>query len=373
MGDENFGLVSPEIAAMAPYNEGVSWQEVAAEIGVDVDELARLASNENPLGPSALAVEAGHAALLGANRYPDGDARALKKALAERHGVTTDHIVLGNGTNELIELLVRTFLGSSQTMVTAWPSFVVYRLVVQAAGHEALVAPLRNERYDLSAMAALIDSRTQLVFIANPNNPTGTYVPRRLLAAFLERIPRSVIVVLDEAYAEFADAVDYPDGVKDFGHHPRLVVLRTFSKAFGLAGLRVGYGVMDPTLVHFIDAVRQPYNVSAVAQAAALAALGDHAHLRASQRLVWEGKAQLTEGFKRLRLDVVASQTNFLVVKLGFAAAPVVADLRAQGVLVRDLATYGMPQALRITVGTKAQNMQLLEHLGPILKRVSRA
>lgn len=373
VGDEHSGLVSPEIAAMSPYEAGPPWAEVAAELGLPVGELCLLGSNENPLGPSGLAIEAAHRALAEANRYPDGGAHALRAALAQRHGVSPEHIVVGNGANEIIELLVHAFLGTGQTMVTAWPSFVVYRLVVQASGREALVAPLRNDRYDLSAMSALIDARTQLVFIANPNNPTGTYVPRRLLAAFLERIPRSVIVVLDEAYAEFADAVDYPDAVKDFGHYPRLVVLRTFSKAFGLAGLRVGYGVMDPSLAHYLDVVRQPYNVNAVAQAAALGALQDHAHLRASQRLVWQGKAQLTEGLRRLGLEVVASQTNFLVVKLGFEARPLVAALRAQGIIVRDLHGYGMSKAIRVTVGTTAQNMRLLERLGPTLLSVPRA
>ncbi|MCA9555204.1 MAG: histidinol-phosphate transaminase [Myxococcales bacterium] len=352
---------------MAPYSPGRPWRQVARELGLAEADLLQLAANENALGPSARAVAAAANALRDAHLYPDGGFSALRAALAARHGVTPQHIAVGNGSNEIIELLVRTFLGPGQTMVTSWPSFVVYRLAVQAAGREALIAPLRNDRYDLAAMAALVDSRTQLVFIANPNNPTGTYVPRRELAAFLDRIPRQVIVVVDEAYAEFADAPDYPDAIRDFGHHPRLVVLRTFSKIYGLAGLRVGYGIMDPALVHYLDCVRQPYNVNGPGQAAALAALEDETHLRASQRLAREGKAQLTEGLARLGLSVVPSQTNFLVVRLGREASPVVDRLRAAGVLVRDMRGYDMPDTIRVTVGTRAQNMTVLEILGRAL------
>lgn len=368
VGSADPTLVTPEIAALAPYAPGRPWRQVAKELGLPESELLQLAANENALGPSAKAVEAAGRALGEAHLYPDGGFTALREALAKRHGVTPQHIAVGNGSNELIELLVRTFLGPGQTMVTSWPSFVVYRLAVQAAGREALIAPLRNDRYDLAAMSALVDSRTQLVFIANPNNPTGTYVPRRELAAFLDRVPRQVIVVVDEAYAEYADASDYPDAVRDFGHHPRLVVLRTFSKIYGLAGLRVGYGVMDPVLVHYLDCVRQPYNVNSAAQAAALAALEDEPHLRASQRLAKEGKAQLTEGLAHLGLSVVPSQANFLVVRLQRPAGPVVERLRGAGVLVRDMRGYDMPETLRITVGTRAQNRVVLEALANALK-----
>ncbi len=370
VGDERFGLITPEVAAMAPYEPRTSHLTLARTLGMAPQDLKLFVCNENALGPSALAIEAAQRAVVDANRYPDGEAYLLKAALAERHGVKPEQISVGNGTTEVIELLVRTCLATGQTMVTGWPSYAIYRLAVQAAGREALVAPLRDDRYDLAALAALVDSRTQLVFIANPNNPTGTYVPRRLLAAFMDRIPRSVLVILDEAYAEFADAEDYPDGVADLGHHTNLVVLRTFSKAFGLAGLRIGYGVMAPNLARYLDRVRQPFNVNAVAQAAAVAALSDEAHLRASQRLVWAGKAQLTEGLKRLGLQVIPSQTNFLAVRLGFAASKLVAALKKDGILVRDLTGYGMSEAVRITVGTKADNIVLLERVAHHLSGV---
>lgn len=362
-------LVTPEIAAMAPYKPGKPWRDVAEELGLPPGDIKLLAANENVLGPSPKAVEAATAALADANWYPDGGFTRLRAALAARHGVPPEHIAVGNGSNEIIELLVRAFLGPNQTMVTAWPSFVVYRLVTQAAGREALLAPLRDDRYDLSALAALVDARTKLVFIANPNNPTGTYVPKRELAAFLERIPRSVLVVIDEAYAEFADAPDYPDAVADFGHQSRVVVLRTFSKAYGLAGLRVGYGVMDPALVHFLDCVRQPYNVNVAAQAAALAALSDDAYLRASKRLAKEGKAQLADGLAKLGFTPIPSQANFLCARLPDQrpSAPIVEALRKEGILVRDMRGYDMPDTLRITAGTSPQNEAVLDAVGRAL------
>ena len=361
-------LVGPDVASMTPYHPGKPIEEVAAEIGLPVAEILRLAANENVLGPSPKAIEAANKALFDVNWYPDGGGIRLRAALAEWHDTTPAHIVIGNGSNELIELLVRTFVGPGETVVTSWPSFVVYRLVTQAAGRECLIAPLRDDRYDLSAMAALVDRRTKLVFIANPNNPTGTYVPRRQLAAFLDRIPRSVIVVLDEAYFEYATAEDYPNGLRDFRGRPRLVVLRTFSKIYGLAALRLGYGVMDPSLVHYIDCVRQPYNVNMVAQAAGLAALEDEEHLAKSQRMVREGKADLKKGIDAMGLHAVPTEANFIVARFPRAAAPIAEALRARGVLVRDMRGYDMPDTIRLTIGTKAMNLRVLEILQEVLR-----
>lgn len=361
-------LVGAEIASLSPYRPGRPWRLVAAELGVRDEELLMLHANENVLGPSQAAIEAGRAALAEVNLYPDGGAMVLREALAKRHGVTPEQIAVGNGSNEIIELLVRTFVGPGETVVTAWPSFVVYRLITQASGREILNAPLRDDRYDLAALAALIDRRTKLVFIANPNNPTGTYLPKRSIAAFLDRIPRSVIVVLDEAYAEYATAPDYPDGVRDFGSRPRTVVLRTFSKIYGLAGLRIGYGVMERELVQYLDCVRQPYNVSSIAQAAALAALGDEDHVRRSQELVVEGRATLEQGLGPLGLKVVPSQANFVLVKLPTDGAPVVERLRAKGILVRDMRGYDMAQTIRVTIGTAAMNRRVIDALAEIFE-----
>ena len=361
-------LVGPDVASMTPYRPGKPIEEVAEEIGLPVTEILRLAANENVLGPSPKAVEAAKGALFDVNWYPDGGATLLKNALAERHDTTPAHIAVGNGSNELIELLVRTFVGPGETVVTSWPSFVVYRLVTQAAGRECLIAPLRDDRYDLSAMAALVDRRTKLVFIANPNNPTGTYVPRRQLAAFLDRIPRSVIVVLDEAYFEYATADDYPDGLTDFRGRSRLVVLRTFSKIYGLAALRLGYGVMDPSLVHFIDCTRQPYNVNQVAQAAGLAAMADREHVEKSQHMVREGKAELKKGIEALGLHAVPTEANFMVVRFSQPAAAISEALRLRGVLARDMRGYDMPDTIRLTIGTRAMNLRVLEALEEVIR-----
>jgi histidinol-phosphate aminotransferase len=366
-------LVSPEIAALTPYKGGPPWRSVAKDLGVPESELMMLAANENVLGPSPKALEAVAAAAAEAHLYPDGAAQALKAALAKKLGVTPQHLAIGNGSNDIIELLVRTFVGSGETVVTAWPSFVVYRLITQAHGREILIAPLRDDRYDLSALAQLIDRRTKLVFIANPNNPTGTYVPKRAIAAFLERVPPQVIVVLDEAYFEYVSAPDYPNGLVDFGSlepkpgRPRLVVLRTFSKIYGLAGLRIGYGVMDPALVHYLDCVRQPYNVSSVAQAAALAALDDEEHLAKSQALAREGRTELEKGLTALGFKVVPSQANFVLFKLDVPAAPIAEKLRAAGILVRDMRGYDMPNTIRLTVGTHAMNKRVLASLANIV------
>lgn len=362
-------LVSPSIDSMRAYPPGKPWRALAAELGIPPEELLLLAANENVLGPSERAVAAAQGALAGAHLYPDGASTELKDALAQKLGVDAARIVVGNGSNDIIDLLVRTFVGPDELVASAWPSFVVYRLVAQAAGKDAVLAPLHRDRYDLAALAALIDYRTKLVFIANPNNPTGTYVTKRELSSFLERIPPTVIVVLDEAYFEYVVAPDYPSGLTDFPGRSRLVVLRTFSKAHGLAGLRIGYGVMDPELVEYIDRVRQPYNVSSVAQAAAIAALEDDAHVEQSRKMVRAGMAQLEAGFTKLGLSFVPSQANFIVVRVPGEGDRVQADLKKRGVLVRGMSAYGMPSAVRLTVGTEAMNARVLAALGEVLKR----
>ena len=359
-------LVGPEVASLPPFSPGPYWADLVEAHG---DAALLMSANENPLGPSPAAVPAMQAAAPDLHRFPDPRASRLKEAVAKHHGVSARSVVIGHGTNELIERLVRTFVGPGETVVSAWPSYGVYRLVTYAAGREMLLAPLREDRYDLAQLAALVDLRTKLVFIANPNNPTGTYIPHRRLVTFLERIPRSVIVVLDEAYAEFADAADFPDSFGLLPLRPRLVVLRTFSKAHGLAGLRVGYGIMDPDLVPYLERVRQAYNVSTVAQAGALAALGDSAHVSAGRRLVRQGAERLAQGLSALGLTAIPSQTNFVTVRTGRSAErsapaePIVEALAGRGAFVRRLTGYNMPDAFRITVGKPADNERLLEAL----------
>ncbi|MEM7674430.1 MAG: histidinol-phosphate transaminase [Myxococcota bacterium] len=354
-------LVGPEIVSLPPIAPGNPfWADVLAHHG---DSALLMGANENPLGPSPLAVEAMAAALPCIHRFPDPTARALKEALAEHHDVSIDHVVVGHGANELIERLVRTFVGPLETVVAGWPSYAVYRIVVHAARREMLLAPLRDDRYDLSAMAALVDPRTKLVFIANPNNPTGTYVPHKYLVAFLERIPRSVIVVLDEAYASFADAPDFPDSLELLHLRPRLVVLRSFSKTYGLAGVRVGYGLMDPELVPYLDRVRQAHNLSGLAQAGALAALRDEDHVSASHQMVRGGLQRLDAGLRALGLEPTPSQTNFLIVRVPRNADTLVTTLAERGAFVRRLAGYDMADTIRITAGKPVDNDRLLEHL----------
>lgn len=359
-GHEDPILAHPDIAALPPYQPRPSWKEWAADLGIPASELLHLSANENPLGSSPLALKAAHQALSEAHRFPDSHGGELRRALARRFGVGADWIALGNGSNELIELLVRAFVGPGQTVVGAWPSYVLYRLVTLAAGRQMLLAPLRQDRIDLAAMAALVDPRTKLVFIPNPNNPTGTYVPRRQLSAFLSRIPKEVIVVLDEAYDGYVTAPDFPDGLSFIRSRPRLVVLRTFSKVYGLAGLRVGYGIMSPDMVRTLDTVRHLYNVNLVAQAAALGALKDDAHVAKSQSLAREGRAQLSEGLTPLGIEVLPSQANFVMLRFKQPAAPVVERLRMKGCLVRDLSGYQLPNAIRLTAGSHAQNAKVI-------------
>lgn len=361
-------LVSDAIASLSPYVPGPPLEVVAERLGISVEEVLPLHANENLLGPSSAAQEAAIAAIRRGHLYPDGGGTALRTAIGQRHGVSAEHVVLGSGSNELIDLLIRTFVGEGETIVTAWPSFAVYRLAAQAAGREVLEAPLRQHRYDLPALAALMDRRTKMVFVANPNNPTGTYVPRKSIAAFLRRIPESVIVVLDEAYAEYALPEDYPDGVRCFLHRPRTVVLRTFSKAFGLAALRIGYGIMEPTLAQYLDRVRQPYNVSQVSQAAALGALSDMEHVRASQRMARDSLEYLGQSMAALELAVVDSVANFIMVRVDAltpgeegAAAAVSQKLLAKGILVRDMTSYGMPEWIRVTAAPRPMMERLVQ------------
>ncbi|HJL43976.1 MAG TPA: histidinol-phosphate transaminase [Myxococcales bacterium LLY-WYZ-16_1] len=353
-------LVGPGVSALAPHPRGRTWEEVTAQLDLPPHQVVLLRSNQNPLGASPMAVEAAGRALEHAHRYSDPWAVNLTRRLAERHDVPEDHIVVGNGSNELVDLLVRTFVQPGETVVCAWPSYVVYRLAAQAMNREGLVAPLRSDRIDLATLAGLVDRRTKLVFLANPNNPTGTYVRRRELLAFLDRIPPHVIVVLDEAYFEYATAPDFPDGIDALRSRPRVVVLRTFSKIFGLAGLRIGYGVMDPTLAHYLHATRAPFNVNAVAQAAARAALDDVDHVERSQRLVHSEMPAWIRSLSGLGLQPLPSQGNFLCVRCPFDVQPLVEALGAQGLWLGALHGYDLPDCFRTVVSTSAVRTRLI-------------
>ncbi|HEX8011620.1 MAG TPA: histidinol-phosphate transaminase [Casimicrobiaceae bacterium] len=361
--------LAPEyVRSISPYVPGKPIEELAREYGFAEDTIVKLASNENPRGPSPRAREAIVAACAGITRYPDGNGFALKRALAARHGVDPGQIVLGNGSNDVLELATQAFLRPGDEAVYAQHAFAVYPLATQARGATGIEVPARDYGHDLEAMARAVTPRTRIVFVANPNNPTGTWLPPARVKAFLAAVPREVLVVLDEAYDEYLDAEQRSPAVNWVAAHPNLIVSRTFSKAYGLAGLRVGFGVMDAGVADMLNRVRQPFNVSSVAQAAALAALGDTAYVAESARLNRVGLAQLTAALDAMHIAYVPSHANFLLVHVGDGAR-IYERLLERGVIVRPVANYGLPQHVRVTVGLPEENRRFLAALASALER----
>jgi histidinol-phosphate aminotransferase len=357
---------APEyIRAISPYVPGKPISELAREFGLEESSIVKLASNENPLGMSPKARIAAEAALSDLGRYPDGNGFSLKQALSKKLGVGLDTLILGNGSNDLLDLAARAFLGQGTSAVYAQHSFAVYSIATQAVGAARIEVPAVDFGHDLVAMAAAIRPDTRLVFIANPNNPTGTYLTPAQIEAFLERCPRDVIVILDEAYNEYMPPEQRFNALAWMSRFPNLIVLRTFSKIYGLAGLRIGYGVANPAVADLINRVRAPFNANTVALAAAEAALNDEEFLAKSYRVNREGMHQLEEGAKRLGLAVIPSSANFLTINVGEALAVFQRLLRA-GVIVRLIP--GLPQWLRVTIGTPAENARFLEALAANLK-----
>jgi histidinol-phosphate aminotransferase len=360
-------LANEHILGIAPYEPGKPIEELERELGIH--DAIKLASNENPLPPSDRVQKAIRAALAVLNRYPDGSGFYLRQALAKKHGFTPDQIVLGNGSNELIELLVRAFLRPGDEAVVPHPSFVVYPMIVQAAGGVRVMVMLKDHRLDLEAMARAITPMTKLVFIANPNNPTATIVTADEVEHFMARVPDRTIVVFDEAYIEFAMGPDFPETLAHVKQGHRAVVLRTFSKASSLAGLRVGYGVADADAIALMNRIRQPFNVNSLAQAAALAALEDEGHILECVRMIEAGRHFLYDEFKTLGLAYVPSRANFILVDVGRSAADIYQKLLHQGVIVRPMTPFGMETALRITVGTPEENRKLVKALRDVLEK----
>jgi histidinol-phosphate aminotransferase len=359
-------LALPGVRALSPYIPGKPIEELERQYGVR--NIIKLASNENPLGPGKPALKAARDALNDIARYPDGNGFSLKTRLAAHHRLTPAQVTLGNGSNDILELVTRAFVGPEHEVVFSDHAFAVYPIVTQAVGARAVTTPARDWGHDLEAMRAAVTSRTRLVFIANPNNPTGTWLRREELERFLESLPPTVLVVLDEAYFEYVREPDYPDGSAWIGRFPGLIVTRTFSKAHGLAGLRVGYGLSNPTIADILNRVRQPFNVNSVALAAATAALDDSRHIEESVRLNSDGLRQLLEGFARLNLAHIPSVGNFVCVDLRRPAAPVYEALLRQGVIVRPVANYGMPNHLRVTVGLPGENERFLKALKKVIE-----
>ena len=355
--------LAPEyVRRIAPYVPGKPIEELAREHGLSEERIVKLASNENPRGPSPKARDAIAAACAGITRYPDGNGYALKRAIAARYSVGPEQIVLGNGSNDVLELATQAFLRPGDEAVYAQHAFAVYPLATQARGATGVEVPARDHGHDLGAMARAINARTRIVFVANPNNPTGTWVAPSELKAFLEAVPRECLVVLDEAYDEYLEPAQRSPSVSWLAAHANLIVSRTFSKAYGLAGLRVGFGMMDATVADMLNRVRQPFNVSSVAQAAALAALDDTAYVAESARLNRAGLAELTAALDSMGVRYVPSHANFLLVHVGDGAR-VYEQMLRDGVIVRPVANYGLPQHVRVTVGLPEENRRFLAAL----------
>ena len=360
-------LTAPEhIRAIAPYQPGKPISELAREMGLREADIVKLASNENPLGVSPKARAAIATALDGLALYPDGNGFELKSAIAGRFDVGLDQIALGNGSNDVLELAARAFLTPAASAVYSRHAFAVYPLVTQAIGATGIEAPAKDYGHDLAAMRAAIRDDTRIVFIANPNNPTGTLLAADALRGFVESVPQSVLVVLDEAYVEYLPEERRSPSIEWLKAFPNLVLTRTFSKAYGLAGLRVGYALARPEVADLLNRVRQPFNVNSLALKAAAAALDDAAFIAESKRVNDAGLAQFAEGFRQLGLEAIPSWGNFISVKVGDAPAVYQALLR-RGVIVRPVANYGMPEYLRVSVGLPEQNARCLAALAEVL------
>lgn len=362
------------IRSIAPYQPGKPISELAREMGLDPDKIIKLASNENPLGVSPAARRAIERELAELGRYPDGNGFELKAALAKRYRVSLDQIVLGNGSNDVLELAAAAFLAPGRAAVYAQHAFAVYPLATKARGAIGIVVPAKQFGHDLDAMIAAITPQTRIVFLANPNNPTGTFIEHAQVERFLARVPKDVVVVLDEAYNEYLPPALRFDSAQWLQSFHNLIIVRTFSKVYGLAGLRVGFGLMHTDLADLLNRVRQPFNVNNLALAAAAAALDDSAFIEQSYELNRAGLEQLEAGAAALGLRYIPSVGNFLSIEFaraeGKPQAGVVFDkLLRQGVIVRPVAGYEMPDHLRVTVGTHAENAQFLAALARVLGR----
>ena len=369
MSGDFLALAQPGVQQLSPYVPGKPVDELARELDIDPATIVKLASNENPLGASPKALAAIQGELAELTRYPDGNGFALKSLLSSQCGVQLDQVTLGNGSNDILELVARAYLAPGLNAVFSEHAFAVYPIVTQAVGADAHVVPAKDWGHDLQAMLKAIDNTTRVVFIANPNNPTGTWFDANALNEFLQDVPERVLVVLDEAYIEYAEGGELPDGLEFLSAYPNLLVSRTFSKAYGLAALRVGYALSSAVVADILNRVRQPFNVNSFALAAACAALQDADYLAESRRINDAGMHQLQEGFRELGLGWIPSRGNFIALDLGQLAAPVYQGLLREGVIVRPVANYGMPNHLRITIGLPAENARLLEALAKVLVR----
>ncbi len=362
-------LVSENIRKLIPYPPGKPIEELEREYGIKGS--IKLASNENPLGPSPKAVEAIQKTLEKLHRYPDGSGYYLRRRLSEKFGIPFDGIVLGNGSNEVIDLLIRTFLTPEDEVIVTEPSFLVYRLMVQAIGGEPISVPLKNFNLYLEDIYEKCSEKTKIIFLNNPNNPTGSTISGSDFEAFFKKLPQSVIVVLDEAYVEFTrqnDVVKGFDYVENDG--PFVVTLRTFSKAYGLAGLRIGYGAMNPLLADYINRVRQPFNANMLAQVGALAALDDEEFLNKTKKTVWNGLEYLYGEIEKMGLEYVRSEANFFLIRVDRNARDVYEAMLRKGVIIRAMNAYGLPDYIRVNVGKKEENKRFISAFREVMSEL---
>ncbi len=364
-----YDFVPDYIRELPPYVPGKPIEEVERTLKIHA---IKLASNENPLGPSPLAILAARKALAASNRYPDGNGFYLREALAKKHTIPAENIILGGGSTELIDHSARIALRPGDCGVTSTGTFPLYYIAIRATGARLLQVPLRDYAFDLDAIARSLPPEAKLIFLANPNNPTGTMFTARAFDDFLTRVPQHVLVVLDEAYCDYVDHPDYSCSIDVVRRGRNLIVLRTFSKVYGLAGLRIGYGIGPAGLLAEINKIRGPFNTSGIAQAAALAALQDAKHVRRSVKSNRAGLAQLTRGLQKLGIRSVPSFANFLFVEFGYDVEPLGGELMKRGVIVRTMGWMGFPNALRVTVGTAAENAKFLRALSALCARGAR-
>jgi histidinol-phosphate aminotransferase len=367
MSCDFLGLAQPGVQKLSPYVPGKPVDELARELDLDPASIVKLASNENPLGPSPKVLEAISAELAELTRYPDGNGFALKRQLAAHCGVALNQVTLGNGSNDILELVARAYLAPGLNALFSEHAFAVYPIATQAVGAQGRAVPAKDYGHDLDGMLAAIDENTRVIFVANPNNPTGTWFGPQALSDFLARVPERVLVVLDEAYIEYAEGDELPDGLEYLSRYPNLLVSRTFSKAYGLAALRVGYGISSAPVADVLNRVRQPFNVNSLALAAACAALSDSEYLADSRRVNDAGMAQLQDGLRAMDLSWIPSRGNFIAVDLGRESMPLYQALLREGVIVRPVANYGMPHHLRVSIGLPEENARFLEALAKVL------
>lgn len=343
-----------------PYEPGRPIDEVKRRLGLR--SIIKLASNENPIGPSPKAVRAVKKCLDGIHRYPDGGSYYLLKALVRHLNLSKKQIIFGNGSNEIIDLASRAYLREGDEVLLSEPSFLVYKLVAQAVGAMQVTVPSKDFRYDLETMARKVSRRTRIVYIANPDNPTGSYVTSGELDRFLKKVSSNTLVILDEAYWEFVDAGDFPKSFQ-YLNRGNVLILRTFSKAYGLAGLRIGYGIGPPAIINALHRTRQPFNVNSIAQTAAAAALKDKTHLKRTQAVVRKGKEFWYRELDRMGLEYIPTQTNFILVNVQQSGTALFQQLLRKGIIVRDMKAYGLDQFVRITIGSEGENRRCLRAL----------